>query len=134
MGRGPHGRLNCRDITRPERSRGAASAVGTGELEITDLDRPYMEAGGLNIEIRGRGLAWLRTGTHESLIQAGEFVRTIEHRPGPRIGCVEATAFHDGRIDAACLLHLARRSKSGYAAYLRDLASARAGAGGRFSR
>ena len=101
-----------------------------GELEITDLNRLYMEAGDLSVEILGRGFAWLDTGTHESLIQAGEFVRTIEHRQGLRIGCVEEIAFQNGWIDAAHLLDLASRSRSGYAAYLRDLATARTGAEG----
>ncbi len=93
-----------------------------GELEITDLNRLYLEAGELHLEILGRGFAWFDTGTHESLIQAGEFVRTIEHRQGLRIGCLEEIAFRNGWIDAAHLLTLAEGSKSPYALYLKQLA------------
>ena len=93
-----------------------------GELEITDLNRLYMEAGDLTVEILGRGFAWLDTGTHESLIQAGEFVRAIEQRQGLRIGCIEEIALQNGWIDAAHLGRLAGTSKSAYADYLRQLA------------
>ena len=94
-----------------------------GELEITDLNRLYLEEGALRVEILGRGFAWLDTGTHESLIQAGEFVRTIEQRQGLRIGCIEEIAFQKGWIDAADLARLASTSKSAYADYLRRLAT-----------
>jgi len=93
-----------------------------GELEITDLNRLYMEAGNLTVEILGRGFAWLDTGTHESLIQAGEFVRAIEQRQGLRIGCIEEIALQNGWIDADQLSRLAGGSKSPYADYLRQLA------------
>jgi glucose-1-phosphate thymidylyltransferase len=69
-----------------------------GELEITDLNRLYMEAGGLYLEQMGRGYAWLDTGTHDSLLEAGEFVRTIQHRQGIQIACLEEIALHQGWI------------------------------------
>ena len=69
-----------------------------GELEITDLNRLYMDAGTLYVEQMGRGYAWLDTGTHDSLLEAGEFVRTIQHRQGIQIACVEEIAFHQGFI------------------------------------
>ena len=95
-----------------------------GELEITDLNRRYLEAGELRVEVFGRGFAWLDTGTHESLIQAGEFVRAIEQRQGLRIGCIEEIAHLNGWIDAGQLRLIAGRSKSPYAEYLRQLAEA----------
>ena len=94
-----------------------------GELEITDLNRAYLEAGELNLEMLGRGFAWLDTGTHQSLIEAGEFVRTIEHRQGLRIGCLEEIAFNQGWIDAEQLMKHAATSKSPYATYLRQIAA-----------
>ncbi|WP_374276067.1 glucose-1-phosphate thymidylyltransferase RfbA [Brevundimonas sp.] len=92
-----------------------------GELEITDLNRLYMEEGSLHVEQLGRGFAWLDTGTHDSLIQAGEFVRTLEQRQGLRIGCVEEIAFTAGWIDAGGLKASADRMGGGYAEYLRGL-------------
>ena len=90
-----------------------------GELEITDLNRLYLEAGRLNVEILGRGFAWLDTGTHDSLVQAGEFVRAIEQRQGLRIGCIEEIAFLQGFIDADQLRRLGQPlRKSGYGDYL----------------
>ncbi|QKR99943.1 glucose-1-phosphate thymidylyltransferase RfbA [Sphingomonas sp. CL5.1] len=71
-----------------------------GELEITDLNRLYMEAGDLYVEQMGRGYAWLDTGTHDSLLEASEFVRTIQHRQGIQIACLEEIAFHHGFISA----------------------------------
>ena len=94
-----------------------------GELEITDLNRMYLEAGSLNVEHMGRGFAWLDTGTHASLLQAAEFVRTVEERQGQKIGCPEEIAYHMQYIDRAMLLKLAAKyDKSGYGAYLRDVA------------
>ena len=93
-----------------------------GELEITDLNRLYLDRGALDLEVLGRGFAWFDTGTHDSLIEAGEFVRTIENRQGYRIGCLEEIAYHNGWIDAARLAELAGEGKSPYAAYLRKLA------------
>lgn len=71
-----------------------------GELEITDLNRIYMEAGDLFVEQMGRGYAWLDTGTHDSLLEAGEFVRTLQHRQGIQIACLEEIAFEQGFITA----------------------------------
>ncbi len=94
-----------------------------GELEITDLNRLYLERGDLHVELLGRGFAWLDTGTHDSLIQAGEFVRTIEQRQGLRIGCLEEIAFNQGWLDAQGLRAAAGDYKSSYANYLHQLAS-----------
>ncbi len=96
-----------------------------GELEITDLNRCYLEDGSLQVERMGRGFAWLDTGTHESLIQAGNFIQTIEERQGLKIACPEEIAFEQGWIDAQQLLDLAAPlAKSGYGAYLRNLVRA----------
>jgi len=93
-----------------------------GELEITDLNRVYLEAGDLNVERLGRGYAWLDTGTHDSLIQAGNFIQTIEERQGLKIACPEEISFEQGWIDAAQLEALAAPlAKSGYGNYLRGL-------------
>lgn len=94
-----------------------------GELEITALNQVYLDAGDLNVELLGRGFAWLDTGTHDSLIQAGEFIRTVEQRQGLRIGCLEEIAFRQGWIDAAELRKLAETlAKSEYGQYLRRVA------------
>ncbi|EKE77271.1 glucose-1-phosphate thymidylyltransferase RfbA [Oceanibaculum indicum] len=90
-----------------------------GELEITDVNRVYLERGDLNVEQMGRGFAWLDTGTHDSLIQAGEFVRTVEARQSLKIACPEEIAYRLGFIDAAQLERLAQPlAKSGYGEYL----------------
>ena len=94
-----------------------------GELEITDVNNWYVERGALQVERLGRGFAWLDTGTHESLIQAGEFVRVIEQRQGLKIGCIEEVAYRMGYIDARQLRRLAGPlEKSGYGRYLLDIA------------
>jgi len=93
-----------------------------GELEITDVNRVYLERGDLSVEKLGRGYAWLDTGTHDSLLQASEFVRTVEARQGLKIACVEEIAYFMGYIDAEQVLRLAAPlAKSGYGEYLRRL-------------
>ncbi len=92
-----------------------------GELEITDVNRVYLERGQLRVEIFGRGFAWLDTGTHESLMQAANFVETIENRQGMKIACLEEIAFRKGFIDAAQLEALARGQPGSYGQYLLDL-------------
>lgn len=92
------------------------------ELEITDLNRIYLEHGALSVEIMGRGYAWLDTGTHESLLDASQFVATIEHRQGLKIACPEEIAFRQGWIDAAQLEALALPlAKNGYGQYLQQV-------------
>jgi glucose-1-phosphate thymidylyltransferase len=93
-----------------------------GELEITDLNRIYLDAGKLNVEILGRGTAWLDTGTHASLLDASNFVQVIEDRQGLKIACLEEIAFHAGWIDRARVEErIAFYGKSGYGAYLRRM-------------
>jgi len=94
-----------------------------GELEITDLNAAYLKNGALAVEKLGRGYAWFDTGTHESLLEASEFVRTIEKRTGQKIGCLEEVAFRQGFIDIAQMLQLAKLyGKSDYGKYLERLA------------
>lgn len=93
-----------------------------GELEITDLNRSYLADGTLHVEVMGRGYAWLDTGTHDSLLDAGQFIATIERRQGLKIACPEEIAWRQGWIDEDALLAQAERlGKSGYGAYLRRL-------------
>ncbi len=93
-----------------------------GELEITDLNRRYLEAGRLHVELLGRGTAWLDTGTHDSLLDAAQFVNVIESRQGLKIACLEEIAFHQGWIDRAGLeRQIAYLGKSSYGAYLKRL-------------
>jgi len=90
-----------------------------GELEITDVNRAYLEAGTLNVELLGRGFAWLDTGTHDSLLDAAHYVETIEKRQGYKIACPEEIAYHHGWLDATDLREQAQRlAKSGYGEYL----------------
>ena len=93
-----------------------------GELEITDLNRAYLERGKLRVELMGRGMAWLDTGTHESLLEAGSFIATIEHRQGLKVACIEEIAWRKGYIDTEQLLALARPfAGNQYGRYLLDI-------------
>jgi glucose-1-phosphate thymidylyltransferase len=93
-----------------------------GELEITDLNRLYLEEGTLRVKRFGRGTAWLDTGTHESLLEAGDFVRAIQNRQGLQIGCLEEIAFSKGWLSVAELAETAARfGKSSYGTYLKSI-------------
>jgi len=93
-----------------------------GELEITDINRRYLEAGRLRVEMLGRGDAWLDTGTHESLLEASQFISTIEHRQGLKIACPEEIAYRSHYIDKQQLSELAQSmGNSAYGRYLRDI-------------
>ncbi len=97
-----------------------------GELEITDLNRLYLEQGNLQVEIMGRGYAWLDTGTHDSLLDAGQFIATIEKRQGLKVACPEEIAWRAGWIDTATLAALAEPLvKTGYGQYLLRLINRR---------
>jgi glucose-1-phosphate thymidylyltransferase len=90
-----------------------------GELEITEVNAQYLRQGQLSVEIMGRGYAWLDTGTHDSLMEAGQFIATLEKRQGLKVACPEEIAFRSGWIDAAQLEALARPMlKNGYGQYL----------------
>ena len=90
-----------------------------GELEITDLNLSYLKRGELTVDLMGRGVAWLDSGTYDSLIAASQFVQTIEQRQGLKVACIEEVAYNQGFINEAQMLKLADLySKSGYGAYL----------------
>ena len=98
-----------------------------GELEITDVNATYLRQGELNVEIMGRGYAWLDTGTHDSLMEAGQFIATLEKRQGLKVACPEEIAFRGGWIDAAQLEALAQPMlKNGYGQYLLKVLNDRA--------
>jgi len=100
----------------------AVQPSARGELEITDVNKAYLEAGTLTVEVMGRGMAWLDTGTHESLLEAGQFIATLEKRQGLKVACPEEIAFRKGYIDAAQLERLAApMRKNGYGAYLMQI-------------
>lgn len=95
-----------------------------GELEITEVNQTYLNEGQLNVELFGRGFAWLDTGTHDSLLDAGQFVQTIEHRQGLKVACLEEIAFHNGWLTATDLKkRAAELSKTAYGAYLLELSN-----------
>ena len=97
-----------------------------GELEITDVNRQYLEWGDLQVEVMGRGMAWLDTGTHDSLIEAGSFIQTIEKRQGLKVACPEEIAYRMGFIEAAQLQTLANKyAKNGYGEYLKQVLTER---------
>jgi glucose-1-phosphate thymidylyltransferase len=109
------------DGSAPERARAVQPSV-RGELEITSLLEMYLADGALSVQQMGRGYAWLDTGTHASLLDAGNFVRTLSERQGQQVGSPEEIAFHQGWIDQAQLLERAEIfRKRGYGAYLRAL-------------
>jgi glucose-1-phosphate thymidylyltransferase len=108
-----------KDVVRLARS---LTPSARGELEITDLNRRYLEAGKLHVELLGRGTAWLDTGTHSSLLDAAQFVQVIENRQGLKIACLEEIAWRQGWIDRAKLeANVAKLGKSAYGACLRLL-------------
>ena len=97
-----------------------------GELEITDVNRQYLDWGDLQVEVMGRGMAWLDTGTHDSLIEAGSFIQTIEKRQGLKVACPEEIAYRMGFINAEKLAALASKyAKNGYGDYLKQVLTER---------
>jgi glucose-1-phosphate thymidylyltransferase len=111
------------DGSAPDRAA-ALEPSPRGELEITDLNRAYLTSGELRVELLGRGFAWLDTGTHEALLQASNFIHTIEARQGLKVGCPEEVAFHMGWIGRADLSRLAAAlGKTDYGSYLEQLAA-----------
>ncbi len=93
-----------------------------GELEITTVNQMYLERGDLNVELLGRGFAWLDTGTHESLLEAAQFVETIEKRQGYKVACLEEIAFNNGWLTAEQILGVGQSmSKNDYGQYLMSL-------------
>lgn len=94
-----------------------------GELEITDINKVYLAKKALNVELLGRGFAWLDTGTHDSLLEAGHFVQTVEHRQGYKVACLEEISFRNGWISQEKLLELGNAlKKTGYGQYLIEIA------------
>ena len=109
------------DNTVVERAKALKPSL-RGELEITDLNRLYLDEAALSVEVMGRGYAWLDTGTHESLLEAGQFIATLEKRQGLKVACPEEIAWRQGWIDNSALEQLAAPlSKNGYGQYLMKL-------------
>ncbi|AYF89596.1 MULTISPECIES: glucose-1-phosphate thymidylyltransferase RfbA [unclassified Pseudomonas] len=101
----------------------AVKPSARGELEITDVNNAYLHRGDLRVERLGRGFAWLDTGTHDSLLEAAQYVQTIEHRQGLKVACLEEIAFQNGWIDKTQLISQAKAfGKTGYGQYLYKLA------------
>jgi len=97
-----------------------------GELEITDVNARYLERGDLTVEVLGRGYAWLDTGTHDSLLEAGQFIATLEKRQGLKVACPEEVAYRAGWISRDALCAMAQPMvKSGYGRYLLQVADSR---------
>jgi len=93
-----------------------------GELEISDINKTYLERGQLTAQVLGRGFAWLDTGTHDSLLEAGQFIQTIEHRQGLKVACLEEIAYHQGWITEQQLIGLSQQyGSSSYGEYLRSI-------------
>ena len=98
---------------------------GRGELEITDVNRAYLESGELKVSVMGRGFAWLDTGTHDSLMEAGQFVQTIEHRQGLKVACLEEIGYRNGWLSEEALQRQATAlAKTGYGQYLQQVLDA----------
>ncbi len=98
-------------------------ASDRGELEITSVNQEYLKQGKLNVQLLGRGFAWIDTGTHDSLMQASSFIQTIEHRQGYKVACIEEIAYRNGWIDQSQLISLAKLlNKTEYGQYLLDIA------------
>ena len=98
---------------------------GRGELEITDVNRAYLESGELNVSVMGRGFAWLDTGTHDSLMEAGQFVQTIEHRQGLKVACLEEIGYRNGWLSEEAFQRQATAlAKTGYGQYLQQVLDA----------
>ena len=94
-----------------------------GELEVTDINKVYQARGDLNVQLLGRGFAWLDTGTHDSLMEAGQFIQTIEHRQGLKVACLEEIGFHKGWLSKELLLNQADKlKKTSYGEYLMNVA------------
>ena len=101
----------------------AVTPSARGELEITDVNNAYQARGDLGVQLLGRGFAWLDTGTHDSLLEAGQFVQTVEHRQGLKVACLEEIAFHQGWLSHAGILSQADAlKKTSYGQYLRKVA------------
>ena len=107
-----------RDVKRAK----ALKPSARGEIEITDLNRLYLNEGLLNVKLLGRGMAWLDTGTHDNMLEASNFVSAIQNRQGTFVACIEEIAYRNGWISAEALLELAEPlSKTKYGQYLIDL-------------